>query len=91
MNATSIDADYFWLTPQAAPCGKSPAYDIDRLLLRNASVSYHMVTPDPLNMESGIYRGSIVYSVGPNIRVTGKCSCACSPRSLLRLSSVFLT
>lgn len=67
MNASSIDADYFWLTPQEAPCGKSPAYDIDRLLLRNASVSYRMTTPDPLKMESGIYRGSITYSVGPNM------------------------
>lgn len=67
MNASYSDADYFWLTPQAAPCGKSPAYDIDSLLLRNASVSYLMTTPDPLKMESGIYSGSITYTVGPGM------------------------
>ena len=61
-----IDADYFWSTPVAAPCGKSPAYDIDMLRLRNASVSYLMTTPDPLKMESGVYTGTINYSVGPN-------------------------
>ena len=66
MSTTSyIDADYFWSTPVAAPCGKSPAYEIDKLLVRNASVSYLMTSPDPLKMESGIYRGSINYTVGP--------------------------
>lgn len=67
MYPSNIDADYFWLTPQAAACGKSPAFDIDHLLLRNASVSYLMTTPDPLKMESGIYRGSITYTVGPGM------------------------
>ena len=65
MNSSSIDADYFWLTPVEAPCGKSPAYEIDTLRMRNASVSYLMTTPDPLKMESGIYRGTINYMVGP--------------------------
>ena len=66
MDPSIIDADYFWLTPQAAACGKSPGFDIDRLLLRNASVSYRMTTPNPLTMESGTYRGSISYTVGPH-------------------------
>lgn len=65
--ASSIDADYFWQTPEASACGKSPAFDIDSLLLRNASVSYLMTTPEPLKMESGIYRGSITYTVGPGM------------------------
>lgn len=65
MNATGIDADYFWLTPEAASCGKSPAFDIDSLRLRNASISYSMKTPDPLKMEGDTYRGSITYTVGP--------------------------
>lgn len=67
MWASPIDADYFWLTPLAAPCGKSPAFDIDHLQLRNASISYRMTTPDPLKMESGTYRGSISYTVGPGM------------------------
>lgn len=67
MWASPIDADYFWMTPQAVPCGKSPAYEIDSVLLRNPSVSYRMVAPDPLKMESGIYRGSLIYTVGPGM------------------------
>lgn len=67
MYASNIDADYFWLTPQAVACGKSPAFDIDHLLLRNASISYLMIAPDPLKMESGIYRGAITYTVGPGM------------------------
>ena len=59
------DADFFWSTPVSAPCGKSPVFEIDWLLLRNASVSYLMTAPDPLSMDSGTYRGSITYSVGP--------------------------
>jgi len=31
----------------------------------NISVSYLMTAPDPLRMETGTYRGSITYSVGP--------------------------
>lgn len=64
MNASAIDSDFFWLTPQSLACGKSPTFDIDSLRLRNASVSYLMTTPDPLKMESGVYRGSITYLVG---------------------------
>lgn len=59
------DGDYFWLTPVAAPCGKSPLYEIPWLKMRNSSVAYLMTTPDPLKMGSGIYRGSITYTVGP--------------------------
>ena len=61
------DGDYFWLTPVAAPCSKSPLYEIPWLRMRNASVAYRMSTPDPLKMESGIYRGSINYTVGPGM------------------------
>ena len=59
------DADYFWLTPDSAACGKSPLFEIPWLRMRNSSGAYLMTTPDPLKMESGIYRGSITYTVGP--------------------------
>ena len=59
-------ANFFWSTPVEAPCGKPPAYEIDSLRMTNPSVSYTMTSPDPLKMESGIYKGSISYSVGPN-------------------------
>ena len=67
MGSTPIDANYFWMTPQAMPCGISPAYEIDSLRLRNTSVAYRMTAPDPLKMESGIYTGSITYTVGPGM------------------------
>lgn len=65
ISPTRIDADYFWFTPPGEACGKTPAFEIDRLLLRNAAIAYQMTTPNPLSMESGTYRGSITYSVGP--------------------------
>ena len=65
MGATYIDANFLWFTPKSVPCGLSPAYEIDSLSMRNISVSYLMTSPDPLSMGSGIYRGSINYTVGP--------------------------
>ena len=65
MYAGTAFANFFWFTPQSVPCGFSPAYEIDSLTMYNISVSYLMISPDPLRMESGIYRGSITYTVGP--------------------------
>ena len=65
MGATYLDSNFLWFTPQPVPCGLSPAYEIDSLTMRHLSVSYLMINPDPLRMESGIYRGSITYTVGP--------------------------
>lgn len=65
MGPSFTSANFFWFTPQPVPCGVSPAYEIDSLIMSNISVSYLMTAPDPLRMETGTYRGSITYSVGP--------------------------
>ena len=65
MGASFTGANFFWFTPQSVPCGFSPVFEIDNLQMSNISVSYLMTAPDPLRMESGTYRGSITYTVGP--------------------------
>ena len=65
MNAGWTFVNFFWFTPQSVPCGISPAYTIEDLVMSNISVSYQMIAPDPLKLESGIYRGSMTYAVGP--------------------------
>lgn len=65
MGPSFTAGNFFWFTPQPVPCGVSPAYEIDNLRMANISVSYLMTAPDPLRMETGTYRGSITYSVGP--------------------------
>ena len=65
LGPTSIDADFFWLTPEASPCGISPAFEIDTLRMRNSSISYQLIAPDPLRMDTGTYTGSMTYTVGP--------------------------
>ena len=65
MGAAWEYANFFWFTPQSSPCGFKPAFEIDRLEMSGMSVSYLMTSPDSLKMESGIYRGTITYTVGP--------------------------
>lgn len=62
------DEDYFrffWKTAEAAHCFKVPAYFIPSMYFDKLDFAYEMRTPDPLNMSSGRYTGSMTYSLGP--------------------------
>lgn len=57
---------FFWLTPEETVCGKPAKFHIPALGYRYLEFSYQLRTPDPLKMSTGIYEGSVVYSIGPN-------------------------
>jgi hypothetical protein len=56
----------FGLFPSAETCWKKPNFDIENLSLSNMAVTYEVRLPRPQGLQSGIYTGSEVYSVGPN-------------------------
>jgi len=61
------DSDYrfFWKTPVQAACTKMAAYTIPSMSFEYIDFAYELRTPNPLGMSSGLYTGSMVYSVGP--------------------------
>jgi hypothetical protein len=59
-------ASYFWLTPEGAgPCSRKPSQDLLRMSVNTMEYAYELRTPNPLGMSSGLYTGSITYSMGP--------------------------
>jgi len=56
---------FFWKTPVQAACTKLPAYTIPSMAFESVDFAYELRTPNPLGMSSGLYTGSMVYSVGP--------------------------
>ncbi|PTR25951.1 hypothetical protein [Pseudomonas sp. GV085] len=56
---------FFWKTPVQAACTKLPAFTIPSMSFENMDFAYELRTPNPLGMSSGLYTGSMVYSVGP--------------------------
>ncbi|MBO1541379.1 hypothetical protein J3361_24860 [Pseudomonas sp. OA65] len=57
---------FFWHTPQQDfVCAKGAKYLIPALRYQNFNYTYELRTPDPLKMLSGMYTGSLTYSVGP--------------------------
>jgi hypothetical protein len=54
---------FFWKTPMAAYCTKSAAYYIPSMYFDTLDIAYELRTPNPLGMSTGIYTGSITYSV----------------------------
>ena len=57
---------FFWQTPVQAPCTKTAAFRIPSMYFERIDFAYELKTPNPLNMSSGLYTGSISYSMGPN-------------------------
>ncbi|KAA0960511.1 hypothetical protein FQ185_25515 [Pseudomonas sp. ANT_H12B] len=57
----------FWKVPQGAGvCAKQALFDIPLPFKYQYFVfGYQLITPNPLNMQSGNYTGSITFSVGP--------------------------
>jgi len=56
---------FFWKTPVEASCVKTAAFPIPGLLFTYLDIAYELRTPNPLGMSSGLYKGSIPYSLGP--------------------------
>ena len=57
--------EFFWLTPEEAVCAKQARFQIPGLGYRYLDFTYELRTPNPLQMSTGIYEGTQVYSVGP--------------------------
>lgn len=56
---------FFWHTPVENTCTKTVALPIPSMWFEKLDFSYALKTPDPLGMSSGVYTGSISYSMGP--------------------------
>ncbi|CAI8984846.1 hypothetical protein [Pseudomonas sp. IT-P395] len=56
---------FFWQTPVQAPCTKTAAFRIPSMYFEKFDFAYELKTPNPLSMSSGLYTGSIAYSMGP--------------------------
>lgn len=64
--ASIRSAAYFWLVPEGAgACSRQPSQDLRYLLLAQMEYAYEIKTPNPLGMSSGLYRGSLTYTMGP--------------------------
>lgn len=56
---------FFWKTPVEARCTKYTAFMIPTISFETLDFAYELRTPNPLNMSSGLYTGSMAYSIGP--------------------------
>lgn len=56
---------FFWKTPVEAPCTKVAAFRIPSIIFEGLDFAYELRTPDPLGMSSGVYTGSLPYTLGP--------------------------
>lgn len=56
---------FFWKAPVETWCTKVAAYRIPSMAFDTLDFSYELRTPNPLNMSSGLYTGSLSYTLGP--------------------------
>ena len=56
---------FFWKAPVEATCTKVAAYTIPSMYFDTVDFAYELRTPNPLGMSSGLYTGSMSYSIGP--------------------------
>lgn len=56
---------FFWKAPVEAACTKVAAYRIPTMYFDTLDFAYELRTPNPLGMSSGLYNGSLSYSLGP--------------------------
>ncbi|WP_350599827.1 hypothetical protein [Pseudomonas sp. 65/3-MNA-CIBAN-0223] len=55
--------NFFWYGPEGAVCGKKTRYSLPGLYLDSMNFIYEVDTPNPYEMEAGIYEGLITYNV----------------------------
>lgn len=59
---------WFWRVPEGAGvCSRRAVHDITTLNYVNFEYAYELRTPNPLNMSTGQYTGSTLYTVGPGM------------------------
>lgn len=67
---TALYYAFFWRVPaNAGVCAKQAQKDITQdyqFAYENTGFSYELVTPNPLKMSAGTYRGVLNYTVGPH-------------------------
>ncbi|CAI8984483.1 Exported protein [Pseudomonas sp. IT-347P] len=56
---------FFWKAPVEAECTKVANLSIPWMTFDTLDFAYELRTPNPLGMSSGLYTGSISYSIGP--------------------------
>ncbi|MCO8311911.1 hypothetical protein [Pseudomonas mandelii] len=56
---------FFWHTPVEASCTKTALFRIPSMSFDKFDFAYELKTPNPLGMSSGLYTGSITYTLGP--------------------------
>ena len=56
---------FFWKAPVEAACSKVAAFTIPSMYFDTLDFAYELRTPNPLGMSSGLYTGSMTYSIGP--------------------------
>jgi len=59
--------EFVWGLPEnAGPCVQKPRGQVSTpMVTSRLSIGYELVTPDPLAMKNGIYRGDLILTVGP--------------------------
>ena len=55
---------FFWKTPVEESCVKRTAYPIPSMYFETLDFAYELRTPNPLGMSSGLYTGSMPYTLG---------------------------
>lgn len=64
---TTQYALWFWLVPEGVgSCNLIHTNDVPAMEYVNFEYAYELRTPNPLTMRNGTYRGTIIYSLGPN-------------------------
>lgn len=54
---------FFWYGPEGSVCGKKTMFSLPRLLLDSMNFIYEIDTPNPYEMDAGLYEGVIFYNV----------------------------
>ncbi|AZF03956.1 hypothetical protein [Pseudomonas sp. R5-89-07] len=64
--ASSSFALFFWIVPEnAGACSVTNGLEIPWLSYSHLEYGYELKTPNPLGMDTGIYEGTISYTMGP--------------------------
>lgn len=56
---------FLWSFPTTATCGVKSNYDLPGVRFENTFLLYKLDMPNPHEMETGVYTGQIIYTLGP--------------------------
>ncbi|MHC8349071.1 hypothetical protein ACYZT7_06725 [Pseudomonas sp. RT4P38] len=56
---------FFWKAPQEELCTKTTQFHIPAISMNTMDIAYELRTPNPLGMSTGLYTGSLTYTLGP--------------------------